>query len=277
MFADVYRVSEKLTLATEADVLAAQQQLGCAFPDGYAEFVTTLGEGEFCSSVRVYLPNRILAERDAIRQMLIKSTHFWTYEGMELDAQRLPELIIIADTIDSDYIGFHPDDPGCLYILPRHDDQIAQVRDGLAAAAREALGQIATDFRYFESYIDRSYIQARNMITDFTSVYEDWFFTLGTPQYRVDYIQVRQSHPKAGPAERSFLWINGKPHETTDLPRNIMMFFRRFDGYIHYIRETAGRNFVSVSYDAQSQDPLLAQIHTYLRAHGFVYEGEHHA
>jgi hypothetical protein len=43
----------KLTLASSDEVDALQAKLGVVFPEGYREFVTTLGLGEYCNFIRI--------------------------------------------------------------------------------------------------------------------------------------------------------------------------------------------------------------------------------
>ncbi|MEO7719515.1 MAG: hypothetical protein ABIY70_25205 [Capsulimonas sp.] len=273
MFSDVYLVSEKLTVATEADVLASQQQLRCVFPAGYTEYATALGEGEFCGLIRCYLPGRIVSERAALRTMLSASAHFWKYEGTPLTGQRLPELIVIADTTNSDYIGFHPDDPSRIYILPRHSDLLIWTEQGLADAFQKALGTWTTDFRYFESYCDRVSRQAHNDIPDFTSAIDDWLSTLGAPEHILDDAQRKQTAPQ----RMTLTMVDGKMQDTSNLKRSRMLFFQRFAGYIYHRRDASGRNTVRISYDALIQDPTPGLIQAHLRSAGFQFEGERRA
>ncbi|BDI29081.1 hypothetical protein CCAX7_11320 [Capsulimonas corticalis] len=272
MFADVYRVSEKLTLASEADVLAAQQQLGCAFPDGYAEYVTTLGEGELCNLLYVFSPSQILKDRAAMQKMLIDSAHFWNS-----DAQTLQNMIVFAYTTNGDYLVFDPEAADRVCILPRHSSEIKQIDGGLMSAAREALGESNSDFQYFESSRDRARMQACAITPDFSSTLEDWLFSLDDPQYILDHEQQRQNRPSSTPLRRTLAMLDSQMQDTTHLQRSHTFFFRRFGGYVYHRRDAGGRNTMRISYDAQTQDPTPALIQAYLRSHDFRFEGERHS
>lgn len=120
---EVKVVGGPLVLATAEQVQEASDKAWANFPDGYAEFVTTLGEGRLGTFVRVYPPWRInmeLAEwRSRIRQ-------YWNWNGGKdvLPQDRAVECVIVADSMDGDELIFHPGRPNRLFVLPRHSSKI---------------------------------------------------------------------------------------------------------------------------------------------------------
>ncbi len=63
MFENTYLVTDKLETFTHEDVDAAEAALGTRFPDGYREYVTTLGKGEYCGFLWTYDPSVVANDR----------------------------------------------------------------------------------------------------------------------------------------------------------------------------------------------------------------------
>ncbi len=59
MFDNTYLVTDKRTTFSEAEVDAAETQLGTRFPEGYREYMTRLGVGEYCGYINVFPPQTI--------------------------------------------------------------------------------------------------------------------------------------------------------------------------------------------------------------------------
>jgi hypothetical protein len=117
-------VGGPLVLATDAEIDALEAKLGVAFPDGYREYVTTLGEGVLGGIfVRVYPPWRIAKELARWRKR-IRKYWFWDQGSAILTKQRALESIVIADTVNGDEMLFHPEERGRLLVLPRYSEEI---------------------------------------------------------------------------------------------------------------------------------------------------------
>lgn len=126
-FDDVYVVSDQLTVVTDGDVIAAEATLGTRFPDGYREYVTTLGMGYCNGFARVYLPSEIVARKAEFQQMWAMFAPSRYEQGFDLlPLHRMIESIILLSTVDGDDLVFHPDTPQALYVLPRQDWHIYQ-------------------------------------------------------------------------------------------------------------------------------------------------------
>ncbi|HEX8396414.1 MAG TPA: SMI1/KNR4 family protein [Pyrinomonadaceae bacterium] len=114
----------KLTLATPEEVDALEAKLNVTFPEGYKEFVTTLGKGEYCNHtthIRVDMPSAILSEYKEHQEFL---DEFWFWEDGEdlLPKEKAIECIRICDTDAGDVVIFHPSNPNELFALPNGDD-----------------------------------------------------------------------------------------------------------------------------------------------------------
>src|SRR5580704_12193283 len=161
-YSTVYLVNPQLDRATDADVQVAERTLKTHFPQGYREFVTTLGKGLYCDLIRVYLPQRVAAEVGEFRDRV--SEYFVWDEGEDvLPRSRAVESICIADTVGGDEVVFHPDDAAQLYLLPHDSETIPKIGSTFDAALAWILqsGELTTpsESRYFDSGIARQSIE----------------------------------------------------------------------------------------------------------------------
>ena len=51
----------RLTQASDKDVDQLEETFGIGFPDGYRDYVTTLGLGEYCNYIRIAMPDAIMS------------------------------------------------------------------------------------------------------------------------------------------------------------------------------------------------------------------------
>jgi hypothetical protein len=123
----------KLMLAADEDVDFAETIIIVSFPDGYKDYVTTLGLGEYCNYIRIAMPQDILLSYKKYQQFLDK---YWFWEMGEeiLSKEKATESIKIGETIDGDVIIFHPSNSNELFVLPRHDDMLHKIGDNLYEA-----------------------------------------------------------------------------------------------------------------------------------------------
>lgn len=122
-----------LAPATPADVDGLESRLWIAFPEGYRDYVTRLGEGSLGSFVRIYPPWRIEAELDEWRRRIAKYW-FWDEGPVVLPKERALECVIVGDTTGGDELVFHPTRPDRLFVLPRDSEQVFEAGAGLLAA-----------------------------------------------------------------------------------------------------------------------------------------------
>ncbi len=125
---EIYIVSNRLRVTIDADIVVAQAQLGAHFPNGYRDYVTTLGAGYCNDYIRVLLPADILSDLEEARErwaMFAPSRYKGGRDSLPLE--RMVESIMLLDTIDGDEVVFHPDEPNTFYVLPRQDEQIYEI------------------------------------------------------------------------------------------------------------------------------------------------------
>ena len=173
-FDTVYLVSKTLDLATAQAVAAAEAALGIRFPAGYREYVTTLGAGHYNDDIRIMMPEQIQAEYAVQQQTWAEYADL--YEGYYevIPPDRLVQSIIFGTTSGGLDIIFHPDDPEDIYVLNAEDEDAFHAgatlegvldwmvlsgevlwKDDPAVLTRS--GEfVSTDFRYFESHLNRA-------------------------------------------------------------------------------------------------------------------------
>lgn len=156
-----YLVFEPLKTVTHAEVDTIAARLGLTFPEGYAEYVTELGEGFLSNYLQIWLPHKVESELPEQRQFW-SDQFFWDANG-PLPPARAAETVTLGSTMDGDRLVFHPDQPDDLFMLPRHDDQIYQLGPGLEAAIDWLFGSGVLirpkSLRYFEPSGERERIR----------------------------------------------------------------------------------------------------------------------
>jgi hypothetical protein len=123
LFASAERRNADLTPVASEAVDGAEAHLGATFPAGYREFVLAFGAATYCGRVRVYPPQRIVAELADWRER-VTQYFFWDASADLLDAESVRQCIPVADTFTGDELIFHPADPSRLYVLPREEEEI---------------------------------------------------------------------------------------------------------------------------------------------------------
>lgn len=91
--------------------------IGRKLPE-YEAFIKKFGTGTYSGVVRVYPPQRILAEYKDFQSRWQKN-FFWDGAHSEISPQDLSQAIIFADTIDGDEFVFIKNHKPGFYILPR--------------------------------------------------------------------------------------------------------------------------------------------------------------
>ncbi len=260
-FADTYLVTDKLATFLEEEVNAAEAQLGARFPDGYREFVTKLGRGEYCGFVWMYGPAEIVADLDSRWSQLAENAHSWEDGSDVLSEMRLRECIVIGASIDADLIAFHPDTPDALYELPRHDSTISHIGASVAAAMdwyrRERL---KIGFGYFESYIARQEEALPTFLNLSLSEFQDWLRALGG----YDHLDEKMdSEPSVSLSD--YLLLKSDLSQVAPELSEVTAFYKSFGGYATAYVDGAGRVSARVVHDADQNTDLMRQIVEYLR------------
>jgi hypothetical protein len=161
-FDDVYLVSDKLEIVPGSEIDALVEQLGMPLPQGYREYMTTLGVGDYCDFIRVYPPERILKEHEETRRR--RDQHYFWEKGHDvLSKEQVLECVIFADSIGSDEIIAHPRVPDRLYVLPRHDDDIYWVPgsffDPMTWHSSKGIAEETPAFKTFASWRDIAFVE----------------------------------------------------------------------------------------------------------------------
>ena len=138
-----------LTLAIPEEVNTLEINLNISFPEGYREFVTILGKGQYCghnTAIRVEMPLEVLSEYKENQRFL---DEYWFWEASEdlLPRKKAIECIKVCDTDIGDVVIFHPSNPKELFALPHEDDfsyeigsNLYEVFDWLVAKGSKAAG-----------------------------------------------------------------------------------------------------------------------------------------
>jgi hypothetical protein len=160
---DVYLVTDKLKIVSDAEVDELETRLGVTMPVGYREFMTQLGDGNYCGYVYVLTPSYVEEPAKKWKSLDATRSNLGWHEDL-LTPELVLQCIEIAHTLDGDEIVFHPSEPNKIYILPHYDHEIYLAGSTL----KEALDWIFTantlisatdDFWYFESDINRKLIK----------------------------------------------------------------------------------------------------------------------
>jgi hypothetical protein len=183
---DVRILKQPLVLADAAEVDALESKLWLAFPPGYREYVTKLGEGVLGGSfVRIYPPWRIEKELVDWRRRISK---YWFFEKSRelLPKERALECVIIGDTVNGDELVFHLARPTRLFVLPR-DSEKAVVAGSDVLEAVEWMcdsGELTEPFseRDFEPFDSRNEVRqdTKTEVTDPEGESIDEIVSLGT-------------------------------------------------------------------------------------------------
>lgn len=134
-FDDVYVISNKLDVATEAQIIAAELALTTRFPAGYRDYVTTLGAGTLNGQLRVVPPTEIKEKTEEYRGIQAElatrcaESGFSMWDAVEAGLDLLPPdrwlaAVLLVDAGDGHRIVFHPDAPDDLIFIPHEEMEI---------------------------------------------------------------------------------------------------------------------------------------------------------
>jgi hypothetical protein len=160
MFDDVIMVSRERTLASAEEVASLDRDLGVAMPPGYAEFVTTLGEGTYCDSLEVKLPATIRRELPEARE---RWSQYWFWGEDVLSQEDSADAVLVAATDTGDEVVVHPRLPGRILVLPRDSDDVIEIGGTLEELldwyCTGGLVAVPVHVRWFMSWAGRTGLQ----------------------------------------------------------------------------------------------------------------------
>jgi hypothetical protein len=185
-FEDIYLVSDRTAPITKDEIRLAQDFLGTAFPDGYEEFMLRFGEGDFSGYFRPYPPNRIVKELSSNREHL--SNDFWDDGELRVSLRQREQLVVFADTIDSDCFAFSPAKPSDIYLFPRQDTKVFQPGKSFLDVLNwvSSAGKTVQPFKcfFFQPWNDGASLRLKRSGRDFSlDEMMAIFQNLGSPDY----------------------------------------------------------------------------------------------
>src|SRR5262245_11207245 len=155
------RVRGAIVPVSDAEVDELELELGVRMPDGYRDYVTTLGEGGLDDLVRVLPPWQIRARLDEHRARMA-AYWFWRGGVESFGQDEAMTSFPVADTMNGDAIAFVSGDPR-LFVLPRDSDDVVVGSDGFLGlmewVCRGGLGHRPATGRSFEPWDSRPLLQ----------------------------------------------------------------------------------------------------------------------
>jgi hypothetical protein len=176
-FDDIYLVTDRLEIASAAEIAEAERELGSRCPSGYAEYVQRFGKGSLDDLLRLMLPGEIVSE--VVRWQSMKGEFwFWDEPHPEISIARVLDSVPVADTENGDEICFHPEDPDALIVLPRDEERLCRTGPGLVGALDCVFTSGALIRPHpacaFESHLGRKYVRHQTSGTgDLVTVRDD--------------------------------------------------------------------------------------------------------
>ena len=266
MFENTYLVTDKLETFTHEDVDAVEAALGTRFPVGYREYVTTLGRGEYCSYINVFPPQEIVENQTGGKPPLQEFCHSWDGAEFGITPERLAKSVMIANSINGDWIVFEASLPETIYILPSDESVMHKV---------EALTDVLTwlyepegnaRFRFFISAISQQEQKHISIPRDLDLSYEefrDWLSALKKHDRWEETIQ-----PGTALSDTGYGLLTGGKIQFAQPgdEKHFQAFFKCFGGDVLCYGDIFGRLNLQVAYDSTKYDETAAKIAAFLQA-----------
>ncbi len=263
MFENTYLVTEKLATYSEAEVDAAEAQLGTRFPEDYRDYMTRLGVGEYCGYINVFPPQTLVNNQLGGKPPLAEFCQSWDGTEFGLNAERLAKANLVATSIDGDWVIFETGTPDAVYVLPRDGRVVVKAGMTLMDALTwlyEPEGR--PRFRYFNSEIDQEHMPVpRNLALSYEDL-RDWVLGL----HRHDHVE-ETSKPNDASGSMTHVLLAGskvqiaQPNEE----KHLMAFFECFSGYVMCYTDLFGRLNL-IAHDPTTDDGTLRCISEFLRS-----------
>lgn len=261
-FADAYLVTDKLTTFSEEEVDAAEAQLGTRFPEGYREYMTRLGVGEYCGHINVFPPQAIINNQLSEKPPLEEFCDLWDGREFGISPERLAKAILIATSSYGDWVIYEAGMPDAVYVLPESEEVVYKAGMTLMDALmwlREP--QKRSDFRYFDSQIDQQNEPVPRTLHLSLDKFRDWLLGLGGH----DHLEETWNE-NPGVSLEMYRLLEGQMDLVAPELGLIMAFYQSFSGYVSASVDGAGRVSAQVVHDADQSPDLMRQIVEYLRS-----------
>jgi hypothetical protein len=158
---------------------AIEQTIECKLPADYRAIMTTFGVGTYCGFVYFWHPGEIPRQTQVYREIWARySEFFWPQSDRILALDQALRSFVLAITIDGDEIIFCPPPRDSFYVLPRHDQVVYTMPQGLSDPlvweGGAGAGVRIPALPYFESHRGRGHVELSTHRTDLTidSVYD---------------------------------------------------------------------------------------------------------
>lgn len=184
-FAAVYRVTTRNPVLREED-FAVLSDLPCPIPIGYREYLMTLGgEGEFCTGLRVWSPDVVVASHrcpngwiEDVRKDLAERWDFGNYSVTPEDGQ---QVVIFADTESAEAWVCIPRFGDMLFHLERFFGKATPLPRGMVDACLNEMVRTGATFPYFD--VDYGVSGRVKLQCDLRSDDADWFSATVTARW----------------------------------------------------------------------------------------------
>lgn len=255
-------MTDKLETYSHEEVDAAEAQLCTSFPDGYREYVTTLGKGEYCGYINVSSPQMIVKNQTGDKPPLLEFCNSWGGLEFGITPERLAEAILIATSIDGDWVVFEAGIPDAVYILPESEDLVCKagvnLRDALDRTCQ--LGS-RTKFRYFDSKISQKEELLPSPLRLSLDHFRDWITATG----EYDHLDLHWND-NPGVSLEMYRLLEGRMDLVAPELGEVTAFYKSFGGYVMASAMSSSGAWAQLVHDAGKDTALMQKISEYLRS-----------
>ena len=262
MFENTYLVTDKLATFTHADIDAAETELGTRFPDGYREYMTTFGKGEYCNYINVSTPQMIVKDQMGEKPPLQQFCNSWDGSEFGITPERLAKAILLGNSIDGDWIIFEAGLPDAVYVLP--ESEYIFYSGGLNLL--DALDRTCkiggrSEFRYFNSHINQKQASLPRAMRSSLEHFRDWVTAVG----EYDHLDIQWDNT---PSITLDMYTTLKLNMGMVAPElsNVVAFYKSFGGFIWAESLPDGGLYAELVHDADKDMALMQKILAYLRS-----------
>ena len=258
----MYLVSNYLQTVTRQKLQLLEQEWNIILPPSYIQFLEQYGQGTYCGLLNVEYP-----DRERLREFA--EYELWEHdEQSPITREQLAECIVIATTIDGDFVVVHPGVESLIW-LPRHSEIIERRSCGeqswvecMEQWIEAAYGprDLAETKRYFEPWNNRQ---------------QHLFLMLGTQKAISNGSSGGTEDAESGSTVNNLADIARecaavmKPDLIIDNAYSGLHFFRQFNGYVRF-NYAYGRE-VAVFYEKEESQEgngsFLVRLLQFMREH----------